>query len=208
MKKRYNEIMDHIEVTDEMRTRILTNLREADLTKSAQTKIVQFSSIRKYLFAAACFAVLLLGVLTLPGLLGHGPQRPAEVLNPGADIVDAASVEDLPGMVNFEVEEVTGLPFTPDSERYTAFGSDMAQITYEGEGQACTFRKSVGIDDNSGDYNYPAVDEIATGEITATLRNDNNFTLAIWWDGAFSYSLQLSDGLTAAEWEPLNASVR
>ena len=153
MKKRYNEIMDHIEVTDEMRTRILTNLREADLAKSAQTKIVQFSSIRKYLFAAACFAVLLLGVLTLPGLLGHGPQRPAEVLNPGADIVDAASVEDLPGMVNFEAEEVTGLPFTPDSERYTAFGSDMAQIMYEGEGQACTFRKSVGIDDNSGDYN-------------------------------------------------------
>ena len=47
MKKRYDEIMDHIEVTDEMRARILTNLREADLTKSAQTKIVQVSSIRR-----------------------------------------------------------------------------------------------------------------------------------------------------------------
>ena len=45
MKKRYNEIMDRIEVADEMRERILHNLREADLTKPARKKAVQFSSI-------------------------------------------------------------------------------------------------------------------------------------------------------------------
>ena len=47
MKKRYNEIMDRIEVADEMRERILHNLREADLTKPARKKAVQFSSIKK-----------------------------------------------------------------------------------------------------------------------------------------------------------------
>lgn len=210
MKKRYNEIMDRIEVADEMRERILHNLREADLTKPARKKVVQFSSIKKYLSVAACFVILLVGVLTLPGLLGREPQQPAEVLNPGADIVDAANLEELSGMVGFEVEEATGLPFTPEKEGYTAFGTDMAQITYEGQGQTCTFRKSIGSDDNSGDYNtYPVVEELPVGEVTATLKGTaDGFTLAIWSDGACSYSMQLSDGLTAAEWEQLVAGVR
>lgn len=209
MKKRYDEIMDKIEVTDEMRERILNNLQEVDLTKHTQRKVVQFSSVKKYLSIAACFAILLVGVLTLPGLLDRGPQQPAEVLNPGADIVDVASVEELSAMVEFEVEEVAGLPFTPEKESYTAFGTDMAQITYEGDGQTCTFRKSIGSDDNSGDYNaYSAVEEISVGEVTAMLKGaDGSFALAIWSDGAFSYSLQLSDSLTAAEWETLIAAV-
>lgn len=210
MKKRYDEIMDRIEVTDEMRERILHNLREADLTKPAQKKVVQFSSVKKYLSIAACFAILLVGVLALPGLLGRESQRPAEVLNPGADIVDAATLEEISGMVGFEIAEVTGLPFTPEKESYTAFGTDMAQITYEGEGQSCTFRKSMGSEDNSGDYNtYSTVEEIPVGEVTATLKGTaDGFTLAIWSNGAYSYSLQLSGGLTAAEWEQLVAGVR
>lgn len=209
MQKRYDEIMDKIEVTDEMRARILNNLREADLTKQTQPKVVRFSSVKKYLSAAACVAILLVGVLTLSGLLDRGPRQPSEVLNPGADIVDAASMEELSAMVGFEVGGVTGLPFTPEKENYTAFGTDMAQITYEGQGQTCTFRKSVGSDDNSGDYNaYSTAREISAGGVTATLKGtDGSFMLAIWSDGAFSYSLQLSDGLTAAEWETLIAAM-
>lgn len=127
----------------------------------------------------------------MPGLLDRGPQQPSEVLNPGADIVDVASMEELSAMVGFEVSGVTGLPFTPEKESYTAFGTDMAQIMYEGDGQTCTFRKSIGSDDNSGDYNaYSAVEEIPAGEVTATLKGaTDSFTLAIWSDGAFSYSL-------------------
>ena len=48
MKKRYNEIMDRIEVTDEMRARVLNNLQDADLMKHTQPKVVGFSSIKKY----------------------------------------------------------------------------------------------------------------------------------------------------------------
>lgn len=210
MKKRYDEIMDKIEVTDEMRERILHNLQEIDLTKHTQPKVVRFSSVKKYISIAACFAILLVGVLTLPGLLIREPQRPMEVLSPGADIVDAASAEELSELVNFEVKDIAGLPFAPEKESYTAFGKDMAQITYEGQGQTCTFRKSVGSGDNSGDYNaYSAVEEISVGEVTATLKGSgDDFTLAIWSDGVFSYSLRFSDGLAAAEWETLIAAVR
>lgn len=209
MKKRYDEIMDKNEVTDEMRARILNHLQEVDLTKRTRPKVLRLSSVKKYLSDAACFAILLAGVLTLPGLLDRGLQRPAEVLNPGADIVDVATLEELSGLVNFEVPEVTGLPFTPEKQSYTAFGKDMAQITYEGNGQTCTFRKSIGSEDNSGDYNaYSAVEEISVGDAAVTLKGtEDGFTLAIWWDGAFSYSLQLSGGLTVDEWETLIAAV-
>ena len=209
MKKRYDEIMDKIEVTDEMRARILNHLQEVDLTKRTRPKVLRLSSVKKYLSVAACFAILLAGVLTLPGLLDRGLQRPAEVLNPGADIVDVATIEELSGLVNFEVPEVTGLPFTPEKQSYTAFGKDMAQITYEGNVQTCTFRKSIGSEDNSGDYNaYSAVEEISVGDAAVTLKGtEDGFTLAIWWDGAFSYSLQLSGGLTVDEWETLIAAV-
>lgn len=210
MKRRYDEIMDQIEVTDEMRARILNNLRGAELTKPVREKVVRFSAIKKYLSVAACFAILLVGVLTLPGLLDRGPRQPAEVLNPGADIVDVPTLEELSGMASFEVKEVTGLPFVPEKESYTVFGTDMVQITYEGQGQTCTFRKSVGSEDNSGDYNsYSAVEEISAGEVTATLKGaDDGFTLAVWSDGAFSYSLQFSDSLTAAEWSALIAGIQ
>ena len=100
-------------------------------------------------------------------------------------------------------------PTFPEKQSYTAFGKDMAQITYEGNGQTCTFRKSIGSEDNSGDYNaYSAIEEISVGEVTAMLKGtDDGFTLAIWSDGAFSYSLRLSGGLTVDEWETLIAAV-
>lgn len=75
MKKRYDEIMDKIEVTDEMRARILNHLQEVDLTKRTRPKVLRLSSVKKYLSVAACFAILLLGVLTLLGLLDRGLQR-------------------------------------------------------------------------------------------------------------------------------------
>lgn len=75
MKKRYDEIMDKIEVTDEMRARILNHLQEVDLTKRTRPKVLRLSSVKKYLSVAACFAILLAGVLTLPGLLDRGLQR-------------------------------------------------------------------------------------------------------------------------------------
>lgn len=52
------------------------------------------------------------------------------------------------------------------------------------------------------------MEEISVGDAAVTLKGtEDGFTLAIWWDGAFSYSLQLSGGLTVDEWETLIAAV-
>ena len=51
MKQRYNEVMEHIVVTDEMRARILAAVQQADLTP--RKKAIRFDRILKMAAAAA-----------------------------------------------------------------------------------------------------------------------------------------------------------
>ena len=70
MKKRYDEVMDRIELTGEMRSRILGNIQRMDLSATSERKVLPFRSIRKYMSAAACLAVLLAGVFAAGHMAG------------------------------------------------------------------------------------------------------------------------------------------
>lgn len=209
MKKRYDEIMDKIEVTDEMRSRILQNIQRADIASQPKTKVIRFPAIPKYLSIAACFAVLLIGALIVPHLLNPEQGNEPGLMAPGGDIVTVDSAGALSQAVGFEVNDLTDLPFTVDETTYTAYWQEMAEITYTGDGQSVTFRKSIGEDDNSGDYStYENVMEKELNGNTVTLKgNGNAYTLAVWSDDNFSYSLQISDGISVMEWESLIAKV-
>ena len=75
MSRSYHEIMEKIEVTDEMRTRILNNVsRQAANTPH---KLVTFPHLRKMASIAAGVALLLIG-----GTLMKNEFRPADS-NPG-----------------------------------------------------------------------------------------------------------------------------
>ena len=126
------------------------------------------------------------------------------VINPGGKITEVTSSEELSEAVGFTVADIE-LPFVPEQRIYTAFGTELAQIQYQGEGQSAIFRKSVGTEDNSGDYNsYPETTEIAAGPVQGTLKGESGtYTLAVWTDGEFSYSLALTEGLPAENWEVL-----
>lgn len=205
MKKRYDEIMDKVEVTDEMRERILSNLQKVDFENTPQPKKILFPSMKKILPIAACFAVLLVSSLMLPKLFDN--DQPNEIQE--NYIAEFSTLSELEAAVGFDVPEIDELPFSPDLQIYMAYGSDMAQIMYDGEGQTAYFRKSVGQKDNSGDYSdYAEIEEISVGEVTVTLKGDSSeYTLALWYDGQFSYSLSLSDGISAVEWEALIAGI-
>ena len=65
MKQRYNEVMEHIVVTDEMRARILAAVQQADLTP--RKKAIRFDRILKMAAAAAaCAAVMVVGQNAIP----------------------------------------------------------------------------------------------------------------------------------------------
>lgn len=200
MGKGYNEVMEHIEVTPEMRQRILEHINQADLTKNVSGNIVRFPHIKRLAALAACLAVVLVGALTLPSLF-HEPDD-SNVLVAGNGIVQVSSVEELAERVGFDVTELDGLPFQADEAIYTAYRQALAEITYSGEGQTAVYRKGTGSEDVSGDYKtYENETEIFTGNTAVTLKgNSGSYTLAVWTDGKYAYSIAFSHGMDENSW--------
>lgn len=199
LNRKYDEVMEHIEVTPEMQSRILGNIKNIDFAEKKQAKIIRFPNIKRFAMLAACLAVMLVGTLILPNLRNITNEPPVSENN---NIVEVSSVEELSETVGFEVVEPGNLPFEAKNIVYTAYWAEMAEIIYINDDQTAVFRKGIGSDDVSGDYNsYELTGEISVNDINATLKgNGETYTMAIWTDAEFSYSLSLSEGIGEAEW--------
>lgn len=205
MDRKYDKVMEKIEVTPEMRQRILSNIQDMDLSEKKPAKVIHFPKWRQLTTLAACFALMLVGALTLPQMLQQGPDVPPVDLAPVEDIVEVVSVQELSQAVGFDVADLNNLPFTPEQTTFLSYWQEMAEIVYTGEGQTATYRKAPGIADVSGDSNeYTAETVIQAGEQSAVLKGDGEaYVLAIWNDGDYSYSLALSRGIPAGQWETI-----
>lgn len=214
--KRYNEIMDHIRVTDDMRSRILENIEAGDIAAERRRKQTG-RTVTKLLSMAACLAVIIIAVSALRSpaqvstsddLQTNEGDTPGFVQG-GADIVEPDSAAALSAAVGFEVNDID-LPFTPEQTEYISYWHELAEIDYTGEGKPACYRKAAGTEDCSGDYNvYTDVTEFEAGSITVTLKGDaGQYTLAIWTDGSYFYSLSLSDGLSLSDWQALMNSIQ
>lgn len=204
MKKRYDEVMDRIEITDEMRGRILGNIQSMDIAVMPERKVIPLTNIKKYVSVAACLGVLLAGALVAGHMTGiFRPDDPNVAVVNGIAEVD--TLEQLAAAVGFDVEELNALPFEAESTAYTSYWNELAEITYTGGGQTAAFRKSKGTENNSGDYNtYPAVKEIKAGPLTATLKGGGEtYVLAAWSADGYAYSIRLSKGISESEWRDL-----
>ncbi len=184
MSEKYDEIMDKIEVTEDMRSRVMEHVRKADLTR--EHTVIRFPNIRRYTALAACLAVVLIGVIVGPKLFQQA-QSPVE--NVGG-IVECVSPEELSKAVGFPVSDVTTLPFDITETVYVSNWGEMAEIDYTGpDGQSAVYRKSVGTDDNSGDSStYDSTQDIMVGSMTAEPKgNGESYTRACWTDGTYAY---------------------
>ena len=214
--KRYDEIMYHIRVTDDMRSRILENIEAGDIAAERRRKQTG-RTVTKLLSMAACLAVIIIAVAALRSPAQVSPNddlQPNEGDDPGfvqggADIVEPDSAAALSAAVGFEVNDID-LPFTPEQTEYISYWHELAEIDYTGEGKTACYRKAAGTEDCSGDYNvYTDVTEFEAGSITVMLKGDaGQYTLAIWTDGSYSYSLSLSDGLSLSDWQALMNSIQ
>lgn len=206
LRKAYDELMEKLEVTPEMRQRILDRIaREEPL--SSPIKRVHFSIRQSYLAAAACLALLLAGGALLSLLrqpqITPGPQ-PSNVLTIPS-IQEASSLAELSQLVGFEVQTDFTLPFAVEETGYCSYWGELAQVRFDGEDQSATYRQSIGEKDNSGDYNvYSDISEITVNGLTVTLNGQEGaYTLAVWTDGTYSYSLSLSSGVTQKAWQTI-----
>lgn len=204
-KNPYRELMEQVNLTPEARERILTNVQQADLSPQAK-KVVPLRSKqqtwRRWASLAACLVVVVAVLVAVP-LLREQPDTapPVQVLPPFRQV---DSLDALSEAVGFPVTEVSKLPFDPVSTTYTAYDEGLAEITYTGSGgQTATYRQSLGTADNSGDDTLYEDTQVVP-ENNATLKGqDQRYTLALWTDGTYTYSLRLSSALSADAWQAL-----
>lgn len=208
MRKAYDELMEKIKVTPEMRQRVLERITREEL--SSPVRPMRLPAWRGYLAAAACLALLLAGGAFLSLLrqpqITPGPQ-PSNVLAI-PNIQEVSSLTELSQLVGFEVQADLTFPFAVEETVYCSYWGELAQVKFSGERQSATYRQSVGEKDNSGDYNaYSDIGGITVNGLTVTLKgHEGTYTLAIWTDGTYSYSLSLSAGITPEVWQTILGS--
>ena len=152
---------------------------------------------------AACLVVVVAAVLAVPQFRGSDNDTTPPQLT-GTPFHQVDTLAALSDAVGFPVTEVSKLPFDPVSTTYTAYDEGLAEITYTGSvGQTATYRQSLGTADNSGDYTLYEDTQVIP-ENNATLKGqDQRYTLALWTDGTYTYSLRLSSALSADAWQAL-----
>ena len=186
--------MDRIELTPEMRERVLANVEHELQGRSARRPF----ALRRVLVLAACLALVIAAAVALPPL-----AYPDVESRPGIEAV--RDVSELSDAVGFEVREPAGLPFEVETAEYVDY-SGLAQITCSGEGESAVYRKAEGTDSVSGDYSqYEAVAHLAVSGVTVTVKGgaEDEYTLAEWTKDGFSYSLSLTVPLSSGEWTAL-----
>lgn len=196
---KYDEVMEKLEVTPEMRARILQNV-ETQMAEPCKKP----NRLRRFAALAACLAILLVGAAALPKLISSPTPEESETTIANG-MVEVASKEELSEAVGFPVKSAQSLPFFPQSIYYTSYWGEMAQIDYANGGSMACFRQSLGEEDNSGDWSeYPAQKSLTVNGCAVTLKGEaDSYTLAIWQDGTYSYSLSLSAGQPASVWESI-----
>jgi len=200
---KYNEIMGKIEVTDEMQSRILKNVENHFAGRKSSRKRLWYPALG----GVAVAAMLMLIIRPWEGSntpVGQNPPltgKKPPIIEQGGFGEEYRSAKELSNAVGFNVLEINNLPFKAKETNYTAIDKDFAEITYSGEDNSLTYRKSVGTEDNSGDYNtYDYVGETEVDNIKVTVKGEAELLkLAFWTDGKYSYSIALDKSVTQKE---------
>lgn len=195
--RKYDEIMDKVQVTDEMRTRILSNIEKEDLDKNASKHIFRWNKMAS--MAAGMVVLLIAGALLYPQLVHRDEVGPDENVQGVWSMQEYDSAEALSEQLSFVMKDIPSLVEKSQETSYVAYNENFGEINYAWDDQSICYRKSTGTEDNSGDWNeYAKQDTMTVGNIVCTLKGDDqdDYVLAIWTDGTCAYSLSATKSMT------------
>lgn len=192
MSKSYNEIMNKIEVTDEMRQRVLSNIHKS---QDSSSRIISLRTWKNAVALAACFILLVAGVFSLPQLFNRDINNPQKIVSPTS--LDYSSAKELSSACNFEVKEIESLPFVVIDRIYRRVGA-IAEINYLGDSNSACFRISQEVGDNSGIFeDFTTVEKIQLDNMDITVKGfGDGYCLAVWQADEFSCSLSLDKDIS------------
>ena len=181
--------MDKIEVTPEMHQRVLRNIETAPVKKKGLP--------RQLFTLAACLAIIVCC------WFAWRPRQP-EVMVP-SQIETVEGLDGLTEKTGIPMEELTELPFAVTGREYTSYWGNLAEIQYFGENETLRYRKSQGTEDNSGDYNqYDQETALTLSGCSVTLKGSaDGYTLAVWTDGTYAYSVSSSAPLSLGAFQTM-----
>lgn len=190
LKGRYNEIMNNIQVTEEMHDRIMRKIDETDFTTET-TNRSSYHQYRRIISIAACLAIICIGIMG-GKLIFNNEENLVEQVVP--DIVEYNSIAELNQNAGFEISEVKNVPFSIKKTAYILYWGELAEITYSNDEEELVYRKAVGNEDISGNYNeYSKEKKCIIDDYEVTIKGDmNGYTLAVWQKDSDSYSLEFS----------------
>lgn len=197
LKGRYNEIMNNIQVTEEMHDRIMRKIDETDFTTET-TNRSSYHQYRRIISIAACLAIICIGIMG-GKLIFNNEENLVEQVVP--DIVEYNSIAELNQNAGFEISEVKNVPFSIKKTAYILYWGELAEITYSNDEEELVYRKAVGNEDISGNYNeYSKEKKCIIDDYEVTIKGDmNGYTLAVWQKDSYSYSLEFSKRVSEIE---------
>ncbi len=190
---KYNEIMARVTVSEETKGRILNEIRSAEPEKAT---VVRFPNAKRYIALAACFAVVLIGVLAVT-VINHQPKVGGDLQTGGAP-VEYQSAKELSKASGIKIEDLKNLPFEATEILYLDHQTNLAEISYSDGTQSLYYRVSKGSGDNSGDYNeYEKIEITETDGVTVTLKGRGELVYCVLYEKkGYSYSIGTTTGLT------------
>lgn len=142
-----------------------------------------------------------------PASWGPGNQSNADAMEETAQIPDpwqaCDSLEEAGKLAGFSFTAPEALDGF-DEKYISAIENDIAQVIFSNGDNSeaeVTFRKGVGDEDVSGDYNeYKTVETQQIDGKTVTVKsNDGVIYTALWSDGGYSYSIFARTGMSAEQ---------
>ena len=170
-------------------------------------KAMRFTPWIRYASIAACAMLVIgVGIFAITQHSGNIIDTPAQseeadssdFLQSGNPYAEYDTLEEAENTIGFEIS-------VPDSyggytEPYYAVieGKILEVQYYNGDDRGMIISKSRGSEDISGDFNeYNTVTETEVNGNTVTIKgNGDEFSLALWVSGDYSYSVSVSSGIS------------
>ena len=199
---RYNEIMEHIELTDEMRERIISNV-------SAKRRRRRISRIVSAAAGAAACAVLVFGafaVIRNTGNLSKSPDKETvttqtSYLGVGGTYtygsISYKSAAELSEAFGIEINDLEHLPFEVKNVCYSIMFGNFTEVDYYGvDDEECCYRVGRDTEDITGEYDeFTTVETAMLNGCKVTLKGYGaDYRIASWISGGHFCSVSLNKG--------------
>lgn len=190
---------------------IIGDIDEKYIDEAAPTeqkkKAMRFTPWVRYASIAACAMLVIgVGIFAITQHSGNIIDTPAQLeeadssdfVQSGNPYAEYDTLEEAENTIGFEIS-------VPDSyggytEPYYAVieGKILEVQYYNGDDRGMIIRKSRGSEDISGDFNeYNTVTETEVNGNTVTIKGSGDeFILALWVSGDYSYSVSVSSGIS------------